>query len=62
MTNNSPKGLAYALILVGSLIAIAGSWASIVMQDHRLMGIAAVGFATQFFGWRRHARRKGGAA
>ncbi|WP_151481440.1 hypothetical protein [Streptomyces albicerus] len=62
MSAQSPTGFALVLVLCGSLIATVGSVASLVAHDHRLMGIAAAGFAVQFLGWKRHARRNGGAS
>ena len=58
----TPTGRALALISVGILIALTGSLCALATGNHRLMGIAAVGFALQFAGWKAHARRNGGTA
>ncbi|MBC9726209.1 hypothetical protein [Streptomyces sp. TRM68367] len=56
----TPQGRVLALISLGVLIGLAGSIAALVTGDHRLMGIAAVGFAVQFAGWVANGRRNGG--
>lgn len=58
---STPKGRILALIYVGVLIATSASIAALVTGNHRLMGIAAVGFALQTAGWVVNGRRNGGA-
>ncbi|WP_030780314.1 hypothetical protein [Streptomyces sp. NRRL S-920] len=55
-------GLNWVLFVVGSLLAIATSIGSLVWDLPWLAALASVGFAAQFLGWRRHARRTGGGA
>ena len=59
---STPKGFALALIFTGIVIATTASLAALVSGNHRLMGIAAVGFALQFAGWTPNGRRNGGRA
>ncbi|MDC0765678.1 hypothetical protein [Streptomyces sp. HD] len=60
MNTPSPKGWALALVLVGVIIALTASTASLVSGDRSLMGIAATGFAVQFLGWVVNGRQNGG--
>ncbi|WP_327691016.1 hypothetical protein OG870_16325 [Streptomyces sp. NBC_00461] len=58
----NPKGFALALVFTGIVIATTASLAALVTGNHRLMGIAAAGFALQLAGWTRNGRRNGGQA
>ncbi|HET8762179.1 MAG TPA: hypothetical protein VFM12_02125 [Gemmatimonadales bacterium] len=57
----TPQGFALVLIFTGIAIATAASLAALASGNHRLMGIAAVGFALQFVGWAANGRRNRGA-
>lgn len=62
MTATPSKSLALALLVLGIILTLAGTLATLAAGQRRLFLLFAAGCALQLAAWYRHGRRAGGAA